>query len=78
MKTQLQLVNNVIGQLSGIKKMMESEEECFKVLVQIKAAKAALDSFTAKYLQENFVECVSKDSKNTEKICKKFFEEIIK
>ncbi|MBA4337029.1 hypothetical protein C0416_04650 [bacterium] len=78
MKTRLQLVNNVIGQLSGIKKMMECEEDCFKVLTQIKAARSALDSLTAKYLQDNFTDCVNKDTKNTEKICKKFFEEIIK
>lgn len=80
MKNYEQLINNVTGQLNGIKKMMEEEKDCFAVLTQIKAAKSALNSLTNKYLQENFLKCLQKcdtdDAKKTE-LCKKFFSQIV-
>jgi len=81
MKTKTQLINNIIGQLNGISHMIENEEECFKVLTQLKAARSALASVTNKFLQENFVKCMkscSSDEKSHEEICEKFFKEILK
>jgi len=50
MKTQEQLINNIIGQLKGISKMIEDEKDCFQVMTQIKAVKSALNSFTNKFI----------------------------
>lgn len=54
-----QLLNMVIGQLEGVKKMLGEEVECLKVLVQLKAAKSALNSATAKILGENMKYCLA-------------------
>ena len=58
MKTQKQLVNNIIGQLNGINKMMENEKDCFLVLMQMKAVKSALSSLMNKYVEDSFGDCL--------------------
>jgi len=81
MKTKKQLINNIIGQLNGINAMLDNEEDCFKTLTQLKAAKSALSSITNKFLQENFIKCMkscSSDEKSHEEICEKFFKEILR
>jgi DNA-binding FrmR family transcriptional regulator len=78
MKTYQQLINNIIGQLNGIKEMIAQDKDCFDVLVQIKAVKSALTSFTNKFLQENFITCLKEGKESQEDICKKFFTEILK
>jgi len=77
MKTYKQLINNIVGQLNGVSRMMESEDECFDVLTQLKAAKSALNSLSNKFLQENFLKCLEKGDESKEAVCKKFFTEII-
>lgn len=59
--------------------MLESDKDCFDVLTQIKAAKSALNSFSNKFLQENFIKCLdqcSSDKSEKEELCKKFFTQI--
>ncbi|MFZ5424935.1 MAG: metal-sensitive transcriptional regulator [Patescibacteria group bacterium] len=57
-KTTEQLLNNVIGQLNGVKKMMGEEKDCVAVLSQMKAAKSAIASIMDKYVQENATSCL--------------------
>lgn len=82
MKTQEQLINNIIGQLNGIKKMIDEEKECFTIMNQIKAAKSALNSFTNKFIEENFLNCFTnncrKSKKGKEDDLKKLFIELTK
>lgn len=79
MKDSKQLLNNIIGQLEGVKKMIDENEECFDVLVQLKAARSANSNLIDKYVEENFNEVLkSCNEKEREKVCKKFFSEIIK
>lgn len=71
MKTQEQLLNNVIGQLEGIKKIIAGKEkDCFKAIIQMKAARSAISSIMEKYIRENFTACTSvcRDRKDREKI----------
>ena len=77
MKTYKQLINNIVGQLNGVNRMMENGDECFAVLTQLKASKSALNSLTNKFLQENFLKCIEKKEKSKEAICRKFFTEIL-
>ncbi len=77
MKTQKQLIQNVIGQLQGVAKMMDDDKGCFETLIQMKAAKAALVSAMNKFLQDNFLKCLSACNDQDE-VCKKFFTEILK
>ncbi len=58
MKTQEQLINNIIGQLNGINKMLKSEKDCFQVLIQMKAVRSALGSAMDKYIEANIVNCM--------------------
>ena len=77
MKTYEQLINNIVGQLNGVNRMMENEENCFDTLAQLKAVKSALNSFTSKFLQENFLKCLERGDEPNEVVCKKFFSEIL-
>ncbi len=80
MKTTEQLINNIIGQLKGVNKMLNEEKDCFKILVQMKAAKAAINAVMNKYIEENLKICLRQNRRsgqNQEKI-KKLFAEIVK
>lgn len=79
MKTQEQLINNIIGQLNGINKMIDSEKDCFQVLVQMKAVKSALGSVMDKYIEDNIVKCMKSCYGDKEqKILKKLLLELTK
>lgn len=79
MKNQKQLINNIVGQLNGVAKMVEEGQDCFKVLTQMKASRSALDSMITKYLEENLFKCLSGcKGKDKEDVCKKFFAEALK
>lgn len=69
--SQVQNVQDVIvrlkkvsGQVEGLIKMLEREDECMRIITQFQAAKAALDSTFSLVLHRNLRECVSRD--NTE------------
>ena len=68
-KSHEQLVNNIIGQLNGVKRMLDEQAECLDVLVQVKAARSALDALTAKILAGNIMSCAQpKSTKDREKL----------
>jgi DNA-binding FrmR family transcriptional regulator len=59
MKTTEQRINNIIGQLEGIKKMLvKSPDDCFALLTQMKAVKSAVSSLTEKILSVEFNRCL--------------------
>lgn len=60
MKTEEQLINNIIGQLNGINKMIAEGQDCFSVIIQVKAVKSATNSFLNKYMEENVLKCLDK------------------
>jgi len=55
--TQLRL-KKVIGQLTGILKMIEEDQCCDKVTVQFQAAQAALSNTFAKHLESSLSQCL--------------------
>lgn len=57
MKNSKQLINNAIGQLEGVVRMMDSGKDCFDVIIQMKAARSAVDSAMQKFIQENITSC---------------------
>jgi DNA-binding FrmR family transcriptional regulator len=77
MNTYAKRINIIVGQLTGIGHMIEKNDSCFEVLTQLKATKAALNSLTNKYLQEQFISCLEKGKEPKEILCKKFFQEIL-
>lgn len=78
MKSNVQRINNIIGQLEGVKKLLSAEErDCLAILTQMKAAKAAMSSLMEKVIETEFESCCS-CSKNQPEQMKKLFVEIIK
>jgi len=79
MKTTEQRINNIIGQLSGVKKMLgDKERDCFAIIVQLKASKAALDSLMGEIIGTEFDHCLRSGHKGTRAEIEKIFKEIIK
>jgi DNA-binding FrmR family transcriptional regulator len=76
MKTPEQLINNIIGQLSGISKMIKEEKDCLSVITQMKAVKSALNSYMNRYIEDNFSCCMDahKSPSKTEKMKKLLIE----
>jgi len=80
MKTSEQRINNIIGQLEGIKKMLvNAPEDCFGLLTQMKAVKSALSSLTEQLLSSELDRCLSdKLSPDKRKKMEVLFKEVIK
>lgn len=61
MKTTEQRINNIIGQLEGIKRMLaKSPDDCFAILTQMKAVKSALASLTEQLLSSELDRCLGR------------------
>ncbi|MCI5585122.1 MAG: metal-sensing transcriptional repressor [Lachnospiraceae bacterium] len=54
-------LNRVEGQIRGIRKMVEQNAYCPDILIQVSAAKAALDSFNKVLLTSHIQTCVKED-----------------
>lgn len=79
MKTTEQLINNIIGQANGIKKMINDKKDCYLVINQMKAAKAAVTSLMDKFINENMNTCLSDpDKKGNKEMMQKLFKEMSK
>lgn len=58
-KHQLQIrLNRMIGQLSGIKKMLDENRYCGDILTQVAAVESAMQSFGHIVLQNHMETCV--------------------
>ncbi|MCK5080802.1 MAG: metal-sensitive transcriptional regulator [Candidatus Moranbacteria bacterium] len=77
MKNTKQLINNIIGQLEGIKRMLDNEKECVDILVQLKASKSGINSVINKIIEENTLNCLSGNKKVDREKIKKLIKEII-
>ena len=67
MKSNQQRLNNIIGQVEGVKKMMDGNVDCLKVLTQLKAIKSAISGVMDSVVENQFDTClksVSKADKN--------------
>ncbi|MFZ5392412.1 MAG: metal-sensitive transcriptional regulator [Patescibacteria group bacterium] len=65
MKNIEQRVNNIVGQLNGINRMLEEKEDCLEVIVQLKAIKSAVNSLSVKIMEENLSGCLKNIDKKT-------------
>lgn len=60
-KDLIHRLNRVEGQIRGIKRMVEENTYCPDILIQVSAAKAALDGFSKELLSSHIRECVKED-----------------
>lgn len=59
------------GQIRGLQKLLETTDDCEKIVVQFSAAKSALDNCYSLLLTENLSKCFkNKEEKDLDKILK--------
>ena len=57
-------INKIIGQLNGIKTMVENNKYCINILQQTKAAKSAIKSLEKQILENHLKSCVYNANKS--------------
>lgn len=57
-------LNRMIGQMGGIKKMLEENRYCGDILIQVAAVESALQNFGYIILQEHLETCVAEEIKS--------------
>ena len=76
-KNYEELINNITGQLDGIKKMMEWDRQCSDIIIQLKAVKSSVSSLTAKYVDESVLDCFDEMPKKDQKRLKAMLKELV-
>lgn len=59
MKSNIERLNNVVGQINGINKMLTEEKDCIQVLTQLKAVKSAISSVMDNIVDDKINNCMS-------------------
>ncbi len=68
MKTLEHRINNIIGQLEGVKKMtVQPQIACGQVLIQLKAVKSAVNSLSEKIISQEIDRCLGPDFKSSQR-----------
>lgn len=69
-KALLNRLKRIEGQVKGIQKMVENKKYCSDILIQITAARAALEKVGGMILEEHAKTCIKRavQEKNDEKI----------
>lgn len=60
-KTLTNRINRIEGQLHGIKKMIQEDEECNDILVQLSAVQNSVKSLSNLILENHLYTCVAND-----------------
>ncbi len=63
---QIPRLNRIIGQLEGIKKMIEANRYCPDILTQLRAVRSAVRSVEGNILQSHLRHCVAQSFANPE------------
>lgn len=63
LKTLINRLNRIEGQIRGIKGMLENNAYCTDIITQVAAANAALNSFNKQLLSNHIKTCVIDDIK---------------
>ena len=57
-------LNRINGQINGIRNMIENDEYCNDVLIQLSAVKNSVKSLSAYILENHLYTCVTRDLEN--------------
>jgi DNA-binding FrmR family transcriptional regulator len=74
---QLHRINRIIGQLEGVKRMMEDRRYCPEILTQTRAVSSAVRSLEANILQGHLESCVRKAFESGKKDSEAKIEELV-
>lgn len=58
-------LKNVRGHIAGIERMMEEDQQCSSLLVQIAAVRSSIDKIGFYLLENNAVNCLCEDPKGS-------------
>lgn len=58
-KRQLNRLSRVIGHLEYVKRMIENDEDCAEVLMQISAVRSALNGLGKEIINEHIAHCIT-------------------
>ena len=75
-KHEIPRLNRAIGQLEGIKKMIEEQRYCPDIIVQLKAVRSAIKHVESNILKTHLEECVVAKSFSDSEIAKEKIMEI--
>lgn len=59
-------MKRIEGQIRGVLKMMEEDKDCKDVVIQLSAAKTALDRTSALIVSKNLEQCIREEQANGE------------
>ena len=68
MKSISQRLNNITGQIDGVKKMIDSKKDCVQVLTQLKAIKSAIGGVMDAVVEEQFDTCMKSIKEEDKKL----------
>ena len=74
---ELHRVNRIIGQLEGVKRMIEQRRYCPEIMTQTRAISSAVRSLEARLLQAHLENCVRDALKSGKKDSEAKIEELI-
>ena len=77
-KKQLNRISKAIGHLQHVKKMIENDEDCGEVLIQLSAVEASLHSLGKVIIDEHMTHCIIHAIENGDKKAVEEFQEAIK
>lgn len=66
-KKEISRINRVIGQMEGVKKMIENHRYCPDILIQLKAVRSAIKSIEGNVLKTHLESCVADSFLDVEK-----------
>lgn len=58
-------INRIVGQLNGIKKMLEEDRECEEIIIQITAINKAIKSLGHEILENHVQNCIEDKNSTT-------------
>lgn len=58
-KRQLNRISRVIGHLEHVKKMIENDEDCSDILIQLSAVRSALGGLGKEIINEHVTHCIA-------------------
>ena len=58
-KRQINRLSRIIGHLEYVKRMIEEDEDCADVLIQISASKSALSGLGKEIINEHITHCIT-------------------
>ena len=58
-KRQVNRISRVIGHLQHVKRMIENDDDCSEVLIQISAVKSALNGLGKEIINEHLAHCIT-------------------